>query len=140
MDQEAQFYFLVLALPEIHQGGVAAMGANDPLLAVKDRKGILGWNNVKWRIRSHSRTVFLNVKFRAALAARMLPMFDGERLHRHHRIGHDGRSMAAPRDLARPMLGPKGVNNLRAFVAVVRALATRNGEWIKVCGHHFIGW
>ena len=49
-------------------------------------------------------------------------MLDGEGLHRHDRAGHDRRAVAAARHLTGAVLGPEGVDDLRAFVAVVLAL------------------
>jgi hypothetical protein len=43
----------------------------------------------------------------------MLPVFDAERFHRHHRACHDRRAVTAARYLTRAVLGPECVDNLR---------------------------
>ena len=65
-------------------------------------------------------------------------MLDGERLHRHHRAFHDRRAVAAARHLTRPVPGPEGVDDFRAFVAVVLALIKRDGERVEASGHRLV--
>ena len=65
-------------------------------------------------------------------------MSDADAFHRHHWTSHDWCAVAAPSHLARPVLGPEGVNNLRTFVAVILALLAWDGQWVEVAGHHLL--
>jgi hypothetical protein len=127
MHQQAQLDLLVLALAELDHRGVAAMRADHALLRSSTRKRVSSgatYSGTSGAIRAASSSTW---KLAAALAAAMFPMLDGERLHRHHRAGHDRRAMAAARHLTRAVLGPEGVDDLRAFVAVVLR-CSRGGE------------
>jgi len=90
----------------------------EPRPAGQDCIRRFGGRDVERRIGCHARGFVLHVEGFAALAASVCPMLDGERLHRHHRAGHDRRAVAAARHLTRPVLGPEGVDDFRAFVAV----------------------
>ena len=100
---------------------------------------MFGRCHILWRSRGHPCGFLLYMEFAAAFAAGVLPVLDAERLDRHHRAAHDRRAVAATRHLTRAVLGPKGVDGLRAFVTVVLALVARDGQRIEVGGHDLLG-
>src|ERR1700761_6605934 len=115
---------------------MAAIRADHALLAVENGKRMFGGRDVERRIWSHSRSLFLDVEVGAAFTARAFPMFDGDRLHRHHRTRHDGRAVTAACDLTWPVLPPECINQLWTVVFVILALPLGNGEGIKGGRHH----
>ena len=120
-------------------GCVTAMRANNAFLMVEHRESVLRGGDVLRCVWSHPRIIFLYMEFAAACAAGVLPVLDAECLDRHHWAIHDRRAVTAARHLTRAVLGPKGVDDLRAFVAVILALVARDGQRVEIGGHHLLG-
>ena len=117
---------------------MAAVRADDTPLTVEHRIRRFRGRDVERCIGCHTRGFFLDVESFPALAAGVRPVLDSEHLHRHYVAGHDRRAVAAARHLTRAVLGPEGVNDLRACVLVVLALFTRNGKRVEIGGHHLV--